>query len=305
MSMSDYLFLTDVLDKAIEGVRDQLRGKKPSEMQGTIKPMVLIQVREAGNYIIGGAAKRLHDVLRSHESHLVETLIERLETGKPVKPRWATVENSRKVFERALKTATRTRQAMLSTIPIDLDSIDQADIDKEILRLGMIAELDAVSLYEQMAAKAQDARVKEVLLDIAKEEKTHVGEFQTLLRKLDPEYTEELKAGEKEVREMRENPRKAFEQAMKKYAATPLVAIKGNVDFLYNPFTGFVQVGMGGEWWTGEIKGTGRYIFKHRKELVDPGYAPVHIAVSREGKVILFDITGGFGDEAAFELELN
>jgi rubrerythrin len=40
-----------------------------------------------------------------------------------------------------------------------------------------------------------------VLLDVAKEEKTHVGEFQALLLLLDPEQTEELEAGRKEVEE--------------------------------------------------------------------------------------------------------
>ncbi len=37
---------------------------------------------------------------------------------------------------------------MLSIIPIDLNKIKKEDIDKEILRLGIIAELDAVNLYE-------------------------------------------------------------------------------------------------------------------------------------------------------------
>ena len=39
------------------------------------------------------------------------------------------------------------------------------------------------------------------LMDIAKEEKTHVGEFQELLKKLDKEYVRELEAGKKEVEE--------------------------------------------------------------------------------------------------------
>lgn len=41
----------------------------------------------------------------------------------------------------------------------------------------MIAELDAVNLYEQLAAMTDDKNIKKVLFDIAKEEKTHVGEF--------------------------------------------------------------------------------------------------------------------------------
>jgi len=90
---------------------------------------------------------------------------------------------------------------MLSNIPTDLDKLNKEDIDREILRVGIIAELDAVNLYEQMAAKAQDEGIKKILLDIAKEEKTHVGEFQHLLLQRDDEQVRELEEGKKEVEE--------------------------------------------------------------------------------------------------------
>jgi len=93
---------------------------------------------------------------------------------------------------------------MLSSAPINFDKVKKEDVDKEILRLGMIAELDAVSLYEQLAANATDESIRIMLLDIAKEEKTHMGEFQALLLKLDEEQGKELAAGEKEVEEKTE-----------------------------------------------------------------------------------------------------
>ena len=91
---------------------------------------------------------------------------------------------------------------MLSTIPIKIDRISKQDIDKEILRAGIIAEYDAINLYEQMAALAENKNVKAILLDIAKEEKTHVGEFQALLVRLDDEHTGELEKGKNEVDEL-------------------------------------------------------------------------------------------------------
>jgi len=91
---------------------------------------------------------------------------------------------------------------MMSKIPIMLEKIDGKNIDKEILRAAIIAELDAINLYEQMASLTNDENLKAILLDIAKEEKTHVGEFQTLLLKLDAEQVEELKKGEEEVNEI-------------------------------------------------------------------------------------------------------
>jgi rubrerythrin len=91
---------------------------------------------------------------------------------------------------------------MLSKIPIILESIGKENMDKEILRVGIIAELDAINLYEQMAAMTKDKNIKNILLDIAKEEKTHVGEFLTLLQKNDREQGVELEEGKKEVEEL-------------------------------------------------------------------------------------------------------
>ncbi len=90
---------------------------------------------------------------------------------------------------------------MLSTIPFDLSKIDAGDLDKELLRSAIIAELDAINLYEQMANLTKNEDMKIILLDVAKEEKTHVGEFQTLLLRLDQEQVEELAEGRKEVEE--------------------------------------------------------------------------------------------------------
>ena len=91
---------------------------------------------------------------------------------------------------------------MLSTIPVNLAKVSKGDLDREILRVGMIAELDAVSLYEQLAAATTNAKIKKVFLDIAKEEKTHVGEFETLLLRLDREQVKENAKGAKEVEEL-------------------------------------------------------------------------------------------------------
>lgn len=91
---------------------------------------------------------------------------------------------------------------MLSKIPINLEKINKENLDKEILRAGVIAEMDAINLYEQMAAMTENANIKRILLDIAKEEKTHVGEFQTLLLRNDNEQEKELEEGKKEVNEL-------------------------------------------------------------------------------------------------------
>jgi len=93
---------------------------------------------------------------------------------------------------------------MLSKAPILIDKISKENVNKQALRLAIIAELDAVSLYEQLAEMVTDERLKKVFLDIAKEEKTHVGEFLALLLMLDKEQEEELEKGKEEVKELLE-----------------------------------------------------------------------------------------------------
>ena len=75
-------------------------------------------------------------------------------------------------------------------------------LNNEILRAAIIGELDAINLYEQLAALTDNEDIGKVMLDIAKEEKTHVGELQTMLLRLDQEQAQELEQGKKEVRKL-------------------------------------------------------------------------------------------------------
>ena len=96
---------------------------------------------------------------------------------------------------------------MLSKIPFDMGKLEELakeEPDVELVRIGIIAELDAINLYEQLASLAKDELVRKVFLDIAKEEKEHFGEFMELLRNLDIEIEDALEEGKEEVEEMRE-----------------------------------------------------------------------------------------------------
>jgi rubrerythrin len=91
---------------------------------------------------------------------------------------------------------------MLAKNPLDVDGLPSGLRDEEIARLGLIAELDAINLYQQLAQVAGDSTLKKVLLDIAREEKTHVGEFLAILLRLDREQGKELEEGKEEVDEL-------------------------------------------------------------------------------------------------------
>lgn len=93
---------------------------------------------------------------------------------------------------------------MMSEIPIKIENVEKKIVDREILRVAIIAELDAINSYEQLAAATENENIKKVLHDVAKEEKTHVGEFQALLLKEDIEQVEEIEKGKNEAEEIME-----------------------------------------------------------------------------------------------------
>ena len=102
--------------------------------------------------------------------------------------------------ERSLYSA----RGMISRSPLEVPVGRKLSREEmlEALRISIIAELDAINLYMQFARAVADKRVRRVFEDVAKEEKTHVGEFLALLKQLDSEQAAELLAGEKEVKEL-------------------------------------------------------------------------------------------------------
>jgi len=73
--------------------------------------------------------------------------------------------------------------------------------DIGMLRSAIIAEYDAVNMYEAFAKKCINEKARKVFLDVANEEKQHIGEFEALAEKLDPHFVKMKKEGRKETEE--------------------------------------------------------------------------------------------------------
>ncbi|KLO25007.1 MULTISPECIES: ferritin family protein [unclassified Marinitoga] len=69
------------------------------------------------------------------------------------------------------------------------------------IRYMVAAEYEAIQLYMQLAESTNNELAKEVLVDIANEERVHAGEFLRLLKELDPEEEKFYNEGAKEVEE--------------------------------------------------------------------------------------------------------
>jgi len=76
------------------------------------------------------------------------------------------------------------------------------------VRFMIAAEYEAIQMYQQTAESTDHPLAREVLLDIANEEKEHAGEFLRLLRELDPKEEGFYQEGYEEVEEMIEKLKK-------------------------------------------------------------------------------------------------
>ncbi|MBV6343671.1 hypothetical protein [Candidatus Magnetobacterium casense] len=98
---------------------------------------------------------------------------------------------------------------------------------------------------------------------------------------------------------------------MLKSANVSFTVSKGNVDLLVYPAGRdgiHVEVGMGGQWWTGESvrRIPDNYVLHNPDENKDSTFSPVMLQVSKLGaRGLKFAVSGGLGEEASFVLELR
>ena len=82
---------------------------------------------------------------------------------------------------------------------------DRKLTDEELvraIRYTIAAEYEAIQMYMQLAESTDQALAKEVLVDIADEERVHAGEFLRLLRELAPDEEGLYEKGYEEVEGM-------------------------------------------------------------------------------------------------------
>ena len=88
---------------------------------------------------------------------------------------------------------------------------DRKLTDEELIRavrFMVSAEYEAIQLYMQLAESTDNKLAKEVLVDIADEERVHAGEFLRLLHELSPDEEKFYKEGYAEVEEEIEKQKK-------------------------------------------------------------------------------------------------
>jgi hypothetical protein len=81
-----------------------------------------------------------------------------------------------------------------------------------------------------------------------------------------------------------------------------IILDNNGVELMFNLSSHLIQIGMGGEWWSGKVK-IGKNVLKHRKEGIDDAYRPVIVSLKELNSSDLeIHVTGGFGMEANFKI---
>ena len=127
-----------------------------------------------------------------------------LQTLKTIdlRPKFKSPEKPPQVLmERKIEKSKLLRELFIQAGEIEKME-DGPERDKQILRLSIVAELDAVNLYERFAEITSDEHIHDVMLDVANEEKVHIGEFKALLENLDSEHEKFEEEGKEEVEEI-------------------------------------------------------------------------------------------------------
>jgi rubrerythrin len=76
------------------------------------------------------------------------------------------------------------------------------------IRFLISAEYEAIQLYVQLAESTDNKLVKDVLVDIADEERVHAGEFLRLLYEIAPDEKKLYEDGAEEVQEIMDKLKK-------------------------------------------------------------------------------------------------
>lgn len=104
------------------------------------------------------------------------------------------------IISKNYKKATDITNPQLVLLPPK--NLSQEELISAI-RTSIIAENDAVILYETYANSTSDTNTKKIFQDIAEEEKVHVGEFQALLEQIGgKKETEKIKEGIEEAKKL-------------------------------------------------------------------------------------------------------
>lgn len=110
----------------------------------------------------------------------------------------------------------KLEKSLASKSALDIrESSSDYNYDASALREAIIAEYDATNLYEQMAEKTKDEKLKALLLDIANEEKVHIGEFEAKLAEIDEEHEDAVEEGEEEAKDVMKSAIDRFSSFMK------------------------------------------------------------------------------------------
>jgi hypothetical protein len=150
---SEHDYLQKVYETALREVRNKFQGQKPSRMQEDIvEPTTFLAIRNANDEIIGRASRKLHTeskkevgelqrVLREERHNIARTILEQLESDRPLRVRFAM--NPRKAFEQTLKRGANSKPLGLRLTRVFTEFLDEIsstlhELDEDLAQVTVL-----------------------------------------------------------------------------------------------------------------------------------------------------------------------
>jgi rubrerythrin len=160
---------------------------------------IMLRLRIGDEITIMTWPLRTPKVVEAFERLGLDVQVENLNTDQDVitlrDKFWLQEENPHRIWANTGITGEGTKTNPLSVMP-------PTDSPESALRAGILAEMDAINLYEQLAVSPNiPGNIRELFKDIAREEAVHVGEFQRTLESVDKNSEEDFMQGYLEAEE--------------------------------------------------------------------------------------------------------
>ncbi len=75
-------------------------------------------------------------------------------------------------------------------IPFNFESLEEEVLERQLVRIAIMAEFEAINLYEQLISLTKDENLREIFNTIIMEKKVHAGDLLAKLIDIDEDQLE-------------------------------------------------------------------------------------------------------------------
>ena len=253
--------------------------------------------------------------VRDSQTHHIEKFVDKMKSDQKVVKEYN--ERGHKDLEFEIDAVVNSLEVLKRKMGKGYDKLDEDGLENKLSglkfpRIGDPARHKWIQrlmredlLPEKMIDKGRKGmnRIEKIAESMVAAKFDTKKEIQKYKQEHHPESGTKLQVRNKQEMKQRNKDKKGQIAALAMVLATKRVGDM-EVEMLLDITNGFVQIGMGGEWWNGQLR-VGKTILHHKKEHVDPAYLPVEVVMASRGYEVHMEVTGGFYSDTTFSFIIS